>query len=442
MSIYLLPLKKQDRSVKFAFLTMIRSPLIYFLLVSINLMNAQDVKVNQDGEKIVVFKDGSWRYYEAKDSLLALNSKDGVNSNPNSTNKDHEYNFDTYQNYLSVFKRYEVNLLEKIRNTEKTITGLNVKLAGDIEKDSPEVIRSTQDSLNEARELLETYNSDLHSIRQSVAKVEKIGVKGNYKKLRTIRLPAQSNPDTLYTAQEDMDKTIRSNVLMNTNTNVNSGDDLSKPLTNGERKRGIKMPWSKTQEDKLYSGKEFQTPFTSSPIYNQYFHPATPAYVCDFTYDGQDDLTSNNRRVLAPEVFFTFTDTRLKPYLKDREYITCYGNLSSFAGGFRYVTLQFKIASRNARKEYGYLRSGTLLNIVLINGKTVSLFSQNGDPGSIDPRTGDTVYKALFPIDAKKEKLLSHHEVDRIRVVWSSGYEDYEIYNIDFFMNQLKCLTK
>ena len=106
------------------------------------------------------------------------------------------------------------------------------------------------------------------------------------------------------------------------------------------------------------------------------------------------------------------------------------------------MTLAITIASRNARREYGYIKSGSLLNIKLLDGKTVSLFSQGDQLGAINSSTGSTTYTIKYPIDFQKEKLLAKGDVDRVRVVWSTGYEDYEVYNVDFFQNQLSCLNQ
>ncbi len=183
--------------------------------------------------------------------------------------------------------------------------------------------------------------------------------------------------------------------------------------------------------------------FTASPG-EKWFSTSTekvPEYQCEFTFHGIDEFTNTPKKELREELFFSFTDARLKPYLKDRDYISCKGYLSSIAGGFRYLTLIYTIASKNASREYGYIKNGSLLNLKLLDGATVSLFTQSENQGILDPRTGDTVYKVRYPIDYQKEKVLTRSGIDKVRVVWSSGYEDYEVFNIDFFANQLKCLN-
>ncbi len=183
--------------------------------------------------------------------------------------------------------------------------------------------------------------------------------------------------------------------------------------------------------------------FTANPG-EKWFSTSTekvPEYKCEFTFHGIDEFTNTPKKELREELFFSFTDARLKPYLKDRDYISCKGYLSSIAGGFRYLTLIYTIASKNANREYGYIKNGSLLNLKLLDGATVSLFTQTENQGLLDPKTGDTVYKVRYPIDYQKEKILARSGIDKVRVVWSSGYEDYEVFNIDFFANQLKCLN-
>lgn len=166
-----------------------------------------------------------------------------------------------------------------------------------------------------------------------------------------------------------------------------------------------------------------------------------PEYHCEFSFHGIDDFTNTMKKELKEELFFSYTDERLKPYLKESDYVSCQGYLTSISGGFRYLTLIFSIASKNASREYGYVKTGSLLNLKLLDGETVSLFTQSENQGILDPKTGCTTYKVRYPIDYQKEKLLLKSGVDKVRVVWSSGYEDYEVFNIDFFINQLNCLN-
>jgi len=80
------------------------------------------------------------------------------------------------------------------------------------------------------------------------------------------------------------------------------------------------------------------------------------------------------------------------------------------------------------------------LIIKLINGTTVTLLSQEFDPGTVDMSKLKTFYTTAYLIGPKDEKELMKAEVDKVRVIWDVGYEDYEVYELDFFIDQLNCI--
>ena len=47
----------------------------------------------------------------------------------------------------------------------------------------------------------------------------------------------------------------------------------------------------------------------------------------------------------------------------------------------------------------------------------------------------------MYYIDKNTEKVLATSELDTMRLNFTSGYEDYVIYNVDFFTRQLACLN-
>ena len=49
-------------------------------------------------------------------------------------------------------------------------------------------------------------------------------------------------------------------------------------------------------------------------------------------------------------------------------------------------------------------------------------------------------FRGQYPISKGELKVLRRSEVDRARIVWKTGYEDYDILNVDFFINQFNCL--
>lgn len=159
---------------------------------------------------------------------------------------------------------------------------------------------------------------------------------------------------------------------------------------------------------------------------------------CTFAFNGKDQ-SGRYRRDMEKQLLFTYTDERLRLFLKDKEYLRCEGFLSS-AEGFRFLTLEFSFAYPNAREAYGFIEKGSTLTVKLLNGQFINLQSGTMDAGSYDTKQDITSYLVQYPIDQSVLSLLHASEIESIRVFWSSGYEEYPVFNLDFFQRQLKCL--
>jgi len=165
-----------------------------------------------------------------------------------------------------------------------------------------------------------------------------------------------------------------------------------------------------------------------------------PAYPCVETFSGVDDYSKRKRVDLQKEYLFEYTDPEVAAFLKGRSYVSCEAGLIGFVGEVRVLSIKITIASRMARADYGYLSSNTLMSIKLLNGESVTLFASGSDLGLINNEKNETVYRASFPISRESQKILASSPIDKLKVVWSTGYEEYPVTNVDFFMNQLMCL--
>jgi hypothetical protein len=76
----------------------------------------------------------------------------------------------------------------------------------------------------------------------------------------------------------------------------------------------------------------------------------------------------------------------------------------------------------------------------LINDETVSLYNLKTNAGHIDPYTGYTIFSGQYALGKAELKALGSAELDKMRVLWATGYEDYDIYQVDFLMDQINCL--
>ena len=65
---------------------------------------AQSIRLNEDGDKIVQFTDGSWRYYELKDSIFEVED-DATDSTLADHKKTNDYRM--FQRYVVAAVAYE-----------------------------------------------------------------------------------------------------------------------------------------------------------------------------------------------------------------------------------------------------------------------------------------------------------------------------------------------
>lgn len=162
---------------------------------------------------------------------------------------------------------------------------------------------------------------------------------------------------------------------------------------------------------------------------------------CNIIFDGFDEDIEKYRKETDMSFFFSYTHPKLKPHFKDRNFIECKGSVAKIKGTY-YLQLNLKLASKDASRNYGQIERNSLIRLQFINGEKHYLSNIYPDAGTIEKYTGNTIYKAVFPIDKDFVKLFKSTELDHIGIIWTTGYEQYEIYEVDFLMQHLNCLER
>ncbi len=170
---------------------------------------------------------------------------------------------------------------------------------------------------------------------------------------------------------------------------------------------------------------------------NSYMSPPKPD--CSLSFNGTEGKTKKVRREIRKSFFFGYTHPKLKPYFKDKHFLVCEASLVQISNK-NYLNLYVTIASKDAIKNYGYIEKNSQLKIELISGELIYLPNIQNAMGELESYTGNTKYLVTLPIDKSTMKQLSKSEVDKIGIMWSSGYEQYEILHVDLLMNQIDCL--
>ncbi|MBP7273707.1 MAG: hypothetical protein KA974_07685 [Saprospiraceae bacterium] len=390
---------------------------IFFLLFNVYApINtwAQTIKTNELGEKVVVFPDGSWKYYEAGDEKkYKINTPKGdKNKKNNKVKQPPKTEAEKKRDALQTKREEQQAKQQAIKLAEQaTIEEQRAKQA---EREAIYARVLAEDELNDA------YNSDklidpkqLEDLEQKVdaAKAAEAAAK-KYKK------QAAKNAKKM-AALIDVSKKKR--------------DKAMAKMEKARQKEANAI--AKTQpSEKTIDGTVVQF----EPARDLMLEP--PPYNCLVANRTTDEFTGKSKTDLAAEPLISYTDEKLRPYLKEREYLRCEAYLSAVSNGTILLNCVFEIASKTAPgpEEYGMLEKGSTFSIILLNKEMIQLKNIQTDLGKVDAVKGITTYEAKYLLD--DEKRLRTSEIDQIRVDWSTGYEVYDVYNVDFFMNQLLCL--
>ncbi|MCB9291302.1 MAG: hypothetical protein H6560_28605 [Lewinellaceae bacterium] len=370
-------------------------------------LSAQPVmRTNEKGETIIVFPDGTTQVFS---------EFSGASEGADKTKPEEKYPV------------ADIRIEPLAGNIPVTVEDLR-RIAERKSQIAKDAARIAQDRADEASRQLTRLEKDYHQVLQQNASepvIERMATR--------LEAARQAEAEAQREARTALSESYRAESI------TRRGNYVEDYLRNQELKKeqskqyeNLKLTASSSYENLLLDDN--YNPFTSTD--NVILHPPPPS--CQVAYEGKDDR-GRLRRDLQKKLLFTHTDERLRSVLKGQEYLTCEGYFTQL-GGFRYLTLEFTFAYPNAREAYGFIEKGSYLMIKLLNGQFITLFSGKMDKGTYDTQTGLLSYLVHYPIDQSQINLLKNSEADSVIVSWSSGYEEYEIFELGFFIHQIRCL--
>lgn len=172
--------------------------------------------------------------------------------------------------------------------------------------------------------------------------------------------------------------------------------------------------------------------------YNFEVHPLSDLkeltdFECNIISKAEKKYTS-----LAP--FFSFTPEKLENHFLGTDYISCDAQVAQ-VDDLYFVNLNIEIRSKTAKDIYGGIEKGSALRLELINGEQILVYNVKRDFGKQNQAEESVVYQVIYSLDPDDLKTLSKFDLNRIGIIWTTGYEDYEIFETDFLINHLKCLN-
>lgn len=174
------------------------------------------------------------------------------------------------------------------------------------------------------------------------------------------------------------------------------------------------------------------------PAADVMLHP--PQRPCALAVNTRDEFSGETYRETQREELFRFTNEVMKKILPpDQPHIAGEAALSA-SGANASLHLTFTIRDANARKAFGSLTKNSAATLKFLDGDTFTLNNTRNDDGARDDSGQFFTYRAQYPLDAVLLKKLRKTELDKIRIAWSTGYEDYDVQGVDVLMREGKCL--
>ena len=152
-----------------------------------------------------------------------------------------------------------------------------------------------------------------------------------------------------------------------------------------------------------------------------------------------DEFSKTEKKSTEQKNLFNHTPESLKSTLLNQHFVTSKANVFEISGN-TYINILLEFNSLTVGQQYGPIDLNGQLVIKTLDEDMLTCYSQKYTSSRLDKIKGVTTYDVTYIMPNLERKILSKKEIDSIRIVYSSGFEDYEIFTIDFFMNQLNCL--
>lgn len=167
--------------------------------------------------------------------------------------------------------------------------------------------------------------------------------------------------------------------------------------------------------------------------------PPTPP--CSIASSSRDEFSGEISKEMTRAELFRYTNPALKAYLQGKTHVICEAALAS-TGTQATLHLTFKINDPNARKAFGRLDKNSVATLKFLDGSTFELQNAIADDGVFSADNDGSIFKGVYPLNPEAFKKIRKTGIDRIRILWSKGFDDYEVQQVDLLMRQAECLFK
>ncbi len=401
-------------------------PILFLLAIPFNSFS-QTVTTNERGERIVKFPDGSWRYFVPADTaLLKMDHKTEKIDNPSSS--DNAINVPTIKEKLiNVF----ISRLQDEGNTlDKKLLDLT-----DERLKVQEDFKQAQSSVEQNQQALSILSNKLKIINQSISQVRQLKTENDAFLNELLRVRSLNSEAQAATLREYRINTI----------GVKDMNDVHKVVNEYFLNRKTELPeLPDAVSDDIASQDAINNPQTditsgrSKPTIINYSKQLLRDN-CSLKKQGSTVNSSAISTIIDKELLFRYTPEKRAKYFAHKDLIQCF-SFFSYQKGIYYLHLVFYIDSPRADLAFGGIKKNSQLTIRTLNGDLYAFFAYNNAREMSDPRSDKKIYHAIYQMSNRDARRLKKSPIDKVRVVWATGYEDYNIFKVDLLRKQLQCI--
>lgn len=361
-----------------------------FLVCHDTSVNAQQIIVSEGGQKIKIYDDGTYAIVPGDNEkpvlLAALPTLNGA------------------EKMLTQVKIIEAEYFVLLFNLQKSIDilQLSIKQMGKEEptKKVDDLRNKTKELRGKMKDSESLYDNALYYLKAAI-KCQKLPEAKKQKKIQKIEKYIQ-NKDYIFKTSKYRDDASQEWLAYDGKSFVNR---ISTTLDQEE-----KLPMLEVKE-KVY------------------------ALDCHITEESQGEM---HKYYLAYTSLFDFTPERLKSHLKHENLLQ--GSVRIRKMNQTYLLdMQVIMHSKDAAKSYGHVAEGSLIRFEYVNGIRLNFKVEETTLGRIEEYSGKVYYVFSFVLDKEMIKQLESLPLDYVGIMWTTGYEKYDVFEVDCLMRQFHC---
>jgi hypothetical protein len=162
---------------------------------------------------------------------------------------------------------------------------------------------------------------------------------------------------------------------------------------------------------------------------------------CNYYKNEVDEFTGSTKIIMESESFISHTDSSLLKYYKKKK--EQYLEIEIYTAKLNETYVLYFDAvfqTKKAYEYYGALSKGEKIMLKLSDGTMTNLIISKSDFGKTDYDRETTTYSSYCILGESELESLKSLDIDKIRIYWSKGYDDYDCDSPSVIGKQLSCL--